>query len=74
MGVHGKGTRNRNDYLQENFLSEHQYYATYTTSEHSMRHRSTWYDNIAKKHIYNKVDCILTTYLLSDRLHLFYNK
>ena len=59
MGSYGKGTRNRNGHLFANFLAESQYYASNTTFQHHMRHRSTWYGRIARKHIYNQIDYIL---------------
>jgi hypothetical protein len=69
MGKHGKGTRNLNGHNLANFMQEHNLYATNTTFDHPMRHRTTWQGPNRDKTIYNQID-----YILIARRQLFRHK
>jgi exonuclease III len=61
MGAHGKGTRNSNGHNLAEFLQNNTLYATNTTFEHPMKHRSTWHGYIASAHRYNQIDYVLAS-------------
>ena len=59
MGSHGKGTRNRNGHLLAEFLQNNRLYATNTTFDGPLRHRTTWSMYINGKMRYNQIDYII---------------
>ena len=74
MAAHGKGTRNESGEKLASFLSHAELYATNTTFQKSMRHRSTWNAYIQGKQIYNQIDYICINRNIIDKLsHLLTN-
>ena len=59
IGHHGKGTRNKNGHLLAEFLQTNQLYATNTTFETPLSHRTTWSMKIGDKTRYNQIDYII---------------
>ena len=67
MGTYDKGTRNESGEKLATFLSQAELYATNTTFQKPMRHRSTWNAHIQDKQIYNQIDDICVNQNIIDK-------